>query len=88
MSFDLFLAPELRGISRRIPVDQGYSAVEFSALGHSPTEQAPAETIDNICLLDSLRSFAGNKITTQDLLNQSVVLVNGVRIALNLQLVE
>jgi hypothetical protein len=88
MSFDLFLAPELRSISRRVPLDQGYNALEFSVLGHSAIEQVSNETIDYICPLDSLRSFVANKITTQDLINQSVVLVNGVRITLNLQLVE
>lgn len=88
MSFDLFLAPELRSITRRIPVDQGFDALDFSVLGRSATEQVSGETIDYICPLDSLRSFVANKITTQDLINRSVVLVNGVRITLNLQLVE
>jgi hypothetical protein len=35
-----------------------------------------------------MRSFVDDEITSQDLINQSIVLVNGVRIALNLQLVE
>ena len=51
-------------------------------------EKTPSETVDYICPLNSVRSFVENKITSQDLINQSIVLVNGVRIALNLQLVE
>jgi hypothetical protein len=86
-SFDLFLAPELRSLSRRLPADQEY-ALEFSVLNRSGAEQASTETIDYICPLTSLYAFVANKITSQDLINQSVVLVNGVRIALNLQLVE
>jgi len=46
------------------------------------------KTINYICPLTSLYAFVANRITSQDLINQSVVLVNGVRIALDLQLVE
>lgn len=88
MSFDLFLAPELRAFSRRLPDNQEFDTLEFSVLDHFGAEESSTETIDYICPLTSLRSFVANKITTQDLINQSVVLVNGVRIALNLQLVE
>jgi hypothetical protein len=87
-SFDLFLAPELRGFSRRLQANQGYDAIEFSVLSRSGSEQTSDETIDYICPLVPLHDFVANKITSQDLINQSVVLVNGVRIGLNLQLVE
>jgi hypothetical protein len=36
----------------------------------------------------ALRNFVNADITNQQLIDQSIVLVNGVRIALNLQLVE
>jgi hypothetical protein len=88
LSFDLFLAPELRSFSRRLPDDHEYDTLEFSVLDHSAAEQDRPEIIDYICPVSSLRSFVANKITSQDLINQSVVLVNGVRIAVNLQLVE
>jgi hypothetical protein len=86
-SFDLFLAPGLRSLSRRLPDNQEY-ALQFSVLNPSVTDQASIETIDYICPLTTLDAFVTNKITSQDLINQSVVLVNGVRISLNLQLVE
>ena len=57
-------------------------------LNHSGAEQSTNETIDYICPLASLYAFVSNRITSQDLIDQSVVLVNGVRIAVNLQLVE
>jgi hypothetical protein len=47
-----------------------------------------SETIEYICPMDSMRAFVENKITSQDLINKSMVLVNGVRIGLTLQLVE
>ena len=87
-SFDLFLAPEMRDLSRKLPANAGYDALKFSVLNHSGTEKTSFETIDYICPLNPIRSFVENRITSQDLINQSIVLVDGVRIALNLQLVE
>jgi len=86
--FDLFLAPELRDLSRRLPVDEGYDALDISVLNKLEAGSASPETVDYICPLSGLRAFAENKITSQDLINQSVVLVNGMRIGLNLEAVE
>ncbi len=87
-SFDLFLAPELMDLSLALPAGAEYDAVEFSVLNHLGVEETASETIDYICPVHSMRSFADRKSTSQDLINQSVVLVNGMRISLNLQLVE
>jgi hypothetical protein len=87
-SFDLFLAPELKGISKKLPSDARYDALAFSVLNHFGSDQNSAETIEYICPMDSMRSFVENKITTQDLINKSTVLVNGVRIGLDLARVE
>ncbi len=57
-------------------------------LNHSGAEKTSFEIIDYICPLNPMRSFVENKITRQDLINQSIVLVDGVRIGLNLQLVQ
>jgi hypothetical protein len=85
-SFDLFLAPELKDISKKLPADAALDALHFSVLNHLGTEKN--ETIEYICPMNSMRSFIENKITSQDLINKSTVLVNGVRIGLDLQLVE
>lgn len=87
-SFDLFLAPELRDLSKKLPETGGYDGLELSVVNDLGAGNASSETIDYICPLNSVHSFIENKITSQDLINQSIVLVNGVRIALNLQLVE
>ena len=87
-SFDLFLAPELRDLTRKLPAKEGFDALEFSVLNRLGTGKEASETIDYICPMESMRAFVANKITSQELIDRSVVLVDGVRIGLNLQLVE
>jgi hypothetical protein len=85
-SFDLFLAPELKGISKKLPADTTLDALHFSVVNRLSAQKN--ETIEYICPMDSMRAFVENKITTQDLINKSTVLVNGVRIGLDLDRVE
>jgi len=85
-SFDLFLAPDLKDISKKVPADATVDALHFSVLNRLGADKN--ETIEYICPVDTIRSFVANKITTQELINKSVVLVNGVRIGVDLQLVE
>jgi hypothetical protein len=88
-SFDLFLAPQLKDLSERIPADLEFQLFDFSVLNKlSPGAKGTSEAIEFICPRNALRQFVNAEITNQQLLDQSVVLVNGVRIALNLQLVE
>ncbi len=87
-TFDLFLAPELKGLLKELPASAEYDSLDFSVRNRLGAEKSPSETVDYICPLNSIRSFIENKITSQDVIDQSVVLVNGARIALNLQLVE
>jgi hypothetical protein len=88
-SFDLFLAPQLKDISGRIAADVDFQLYDFSVLNKlSPTAKETSEAIEFICPRSALTNFVNAEITNQQLLDQSVVLVNGVRIALNLQLVE
>jgi hypothetical protein len=88
-SFDLFLAPLLRDISGRISADVEFQLFDFSVLNKlSPGAKETSEAIEFICPRAALKRFVNAEITNQQLLDQSVVLVNGVRIALTLQLVE
>src|SRR6266705_1135933 len=88
-SFDLFLAPLLKDISERISPDVEFELFDFSVLNKlSPTAKETSEAVEFICPRAELKKFVNAEITNQQLLDQSVVLVNGVRIALNLQLVE
>ncbi|HVS86871.1 MAG TPA: hypothetical protein VHF01_01475 [Candidatus Acidoferrum sp.] len=88
-SFDLFLAPLLKDLLDKAPVDADLQAFDFTVLNQiSPGAKGSSEAVEFICPSPALHQFANAEITNQQLIDQSVVLVNGVRIALNLQLVE
>jgi len=88
-SFDLFLAPQLKALLEKIPADEEIQGLDITLLNQLAAKPNPtSEAVEFICPLKSLHQFVGAEITNQELINQSVVLVNGVRIALNLQLVE
>jgi hypothetical protein len=87
-AFDLFLAPQLKALVPKLPGDLQVDAVDFSVLNHLGNQKDGSEAVEFICPLKSIRSFVEDEITGQDLINQSVVLVNGVRIRLDLELVE
>jgi hypothetical protein len=88
-SFDLFLAPQLKDLSDRISPDIEFQLFDFSVLNKlSPGAKGTSEAIEFICPRTALNQFVNAEITNQQLLDQSIILVNGVRIALNLQLVE
>jgi hypothetical protein len=88
-SFDLFLAPQLKDLSDRISPELDFQLFDFSVLNKlSLGAKGTSEAIEFICPRTALKQFVNAEITNQQLLDQSVILVNGVRIALNLQLVE
>lgn len=88
-SFDLFLAPQLKDLSDRISTDIEFQLLDFSVLNKlSPGPKGTSEAIEFICSRAAVKQFVNAEITNQQLLDQSFILVNGVRIALNLQLVE
>jgi len=88
-SFDLFLARELKEILDTAPADatlHGYDITVLNELG--PDAQSSSEAVEYISSRNALRRFVSAEITGQQLIDESVVLVNGVRIALNLQSAE
>jgi len=88
-SFDLFLAPQLRDIQAKLPPGTEYAGLDVTLLNQlSAKPTGSSEALEFILPLKALSQFIDAGITNQDLINQSVVLVNGVRIALNLQQVE
>ena len=88
-SFDLFLAPQLKDLTGRISSDVEFQFFDFSVMNKlAPGPKGASEAIEFICPRAALKQFVNAEITNQQLLDQSFVLVNGVRIALNLQLVE
>jgi hypothetical protein len=88
-SFDLFLGPRLKSLLAKTPNDPSIAGLDITVLTEFSAEAASSsEAIEFVCPIGPLRHFADADITNQDLINQSEVLVNGVRIALNLQQVE
>lgn len=88
-SFDLFLAPQLKQILEAIPTTKGFTGLDITVLNDLDAKTTPSsEAVEFICPKNLLRQFVDAGITNQDLINGSFVLVNGVRIALNLQQVE
>jgi hypothetical protein len=88
-SFDLFLALQLKPLLAQIPSDPSLAGLDITVLNDLASKPKPSsEAVEFICPLAPLRKFVDAEITNQDLINQSIVLVNGVRIALNLQQVE
>ncbi len=88
-SFDLFLAGQLKDILEKMPADAPFAGYDITILNQFGTDaHSSSEAIEFICPRIALRRFVDADITNQQLIDQSTVLVNGVRIALNLQLVE
>ncbi len=88
-SFDLFLAPRLKTLLGKVPTDPTIAGLDITVLTEfSAKATTSSEALEFICPIGPLRQFTDADITNQDLINQSVILVNGVRIALNLQQVE
>jgi hypothetical protein len=88
-SFDLFLARELKEILNKVPMEAAFDGYDFTVLNQlQPNSESSSEAVEYICPRSVLGQFVNAEITGQQLIDESVVLVNGVRIALNLQLVE
>ncbi len=88
-AFDLFFAPELKPILDLIPDSSEFEGLDVTILNELDSKSGKSsEALELILPLKLLRRFAAAEITNQELINQSIVMVNGVRVALNLQEVE
>jgi len=94
-SFDLFLAGQLKAVLEKLPAGADMEGLDITLLNQfsgkpagPSAASASSEAIEFALPLKALRQFLDADITNQQLLDQSIVLVNGVRIALNLQQVE
>jgi len=91
LTFDLFVAPKMKDILDLLPGDMPVDYYDFSVvntLTSSSGGKERSEAIEFLLPKELARKFANSDITNQDLLDKGQVLVNGVRIALNLQAAE
>jgi hypothetical protein len=90
-TFDLFVAPRMKDVLDHVPNDVPVDYYDFSVvnpLSPTSTGKERSEAIEFLLPKTLAQKFANSEITNQELIDKSQVLVNGVRIALNLQLVE
>lgn len=90
-TFDLFVAPKMKDILDHVPSDVPVDYYDFSVvnlLSPSSVGKERSEAIEFLFPKTLAQKFANSEITNQELIDKGQVLVNGVRIALNLQLVE
>jgi hypothetical protein len=90
-TFDLFLAPKLKDILAAAPESANFDVYDFSVVNlfaALPGGKERSEAVEFIMPKGLTRKFVDADITNQELIDHSQVVVNGVRIALNLQLVE
>jgi len=90
-TFDLFLAPKLKDILEKLPEDAVLDVYDFAVvnpLASAPGAKERSEAIEFVFPKTFACQFTNSEITNQALIDKSQVLINGVRIALNLQLVE
>jgi len=91
LTFDLFLAPKMKDILDHIPSDLPTDYFDFSIINPltaTSLGKERSEAIEFLFPKALAQKFANAEITNQELIDKGQVLVNGVRIALNLQLVE
>ena len=87
-TFDLFVAPKMKDVLDRIPSDIPVDYYDFSVVNSLvPTSlgKERSEAIEFLFPKNLAQRFANSEITNQELIDKSQVLVNSVRIALNLQ---
>jgi len=90
-TFDLFVAPKMKDLLDLIPSELPVDYYDFSvvnALSSASGGKERSEAIEFLLPRNLARKFANSDITNQELLDKGQVLVNGVRIALNLQMAE
>jgi hypothetical protein len=90
-TFDLFLAPKLKDILDASPEQASFDVYDFSVVNLFSSlmgGKERSEAVEFIVPKTVARKFVDADITNQELIDRSQVVVNGVRIALNLQLVE
>ena len=90
LTFDLFLAPEMKDILDKAPDEPAAELYVFSIMNPLtvPGSKERSEAVDFVIPKKLAHQFANSEITNQQLIDKSQVLVNGVRIALTMQLVE
>ena len=92
LSFDEHISPLIRRVLTYFPGDQNFDGISFSTIvrlhTRPGTPTAKALSVEFFFPLKSLRRYESYDCTGQQLMNDGIVLINGERVQLDLQLAE
>jgi hypothetical protein len=87
LAFDRHISRMLRPVSRYFHGNPKFEGINFSTTVHQAA-QAGAESVEFVVPFSALVCYEKYDCTGQELINRSVVLINGERVALDLQRAE
>jgi hypothetical protein len=87
LAFDTHISHLLRAVSKYFHDNPQFEGVDFSATVHQPGSSA-SQSVEFIVPFTALLSYEKYDSTGQELINRSMVLINGERVALDLQRAE
>jgi hypothetical protein len=92
LAFDEHISPLIRRVLTYFPGDQNFDGISFSTTIRGRTKPgAPAGkplSVEFFFPLESLRRYEAYDCTGQQLINEGIVLINGERAGLDLQLAQ
>jgi hypothetical protein len=92
LAFDEHISPLIRRVLTYFPGDQGFDGISFSSTVRSRTKPGlPAAkplSVEFFFPIESLRRYASYDCTGQQLINDGIVLINGERVGLDLELAQ
>lgn len=87
MAFDTHIAHVLRAASKYFHDNPQFDGIDFSTTVHQPG-QSGSESVEFVVPFPALLSYERYDCTGQELINRSIVLINGERVTLDLQRAE
>jgi hypothetical protein len=87
MAFDTHIAHVLRATSKYFHDNPQFDGIDFSTTVHQPG-QSGSESVEFVVPFQALGCYEKYDCTGQELINRSIVLINGERVALDLQRAE
>ena len=92
LSFDEHISPLIRRVLDYFPGDQNFDGISFSTTIRLRTKPGmpavKALSVEFFFPLETLRRYASYDCTGQQLLNEGIILINGERAGLDLELVQ
>ena len=84
LAFDTHISHILRAVSKYFHDDPQFEGVDFSTTVRQPG-QANSRSVEYVLNFPALLCYEKYECTGQELINRSIVLINGERVALDLQ---